>query len=123
MLLCYIIYVLVTAALFMGVSKLVPGWKVNGFGTACTVAVVYSLLSFLAWFLRIAGWLISLPLIILIPHFIMVALVNFTITLGVLFATDWLVDGFEIENTASAMVGAVILGILQAVLGWIIPGM
>lgn len=58
----WIVSLLLKALVVLGVSKMVPGVKVQGYGAAIAVAIVYAVLSMLLKGLLV---MISLPLLIL----------------------------------------------------------
>ena len=62
-----IIRVFIAALSFWIVAQLLPGWKIKNFRTACVVAVVYGLLSWLAIALKIVSYIAAIPLLILLP--------------------------------------------------------
>ncbi|MEM7677628.1 MAG: phage holin family protein [Myxococcota bacterium] len=88
-----IVTYLLKALLILVLAKILPGVRVNGFGSALGVAVVYALLSTgLMWFLKI----LSLPFILLTFGLFTFVLYGF-----LLWMTDKLIEGFEIRGLGS----------------------
>lgn len=116
-----ILSILISAVAFWVVSRLVDGWKIKDFPTAILVALVYGLLGVLAFMPKLLAIICALPLFILFPKFVVGAAIHFTFTLGMLYVTDKLVDGFEIEDLPSAVVGAVVLNVVSAILRFLLP--
>lgn len=121
----FIIHVLVTAVAFLAVSRIVPGFKIKDFTTAVIVSFVYGLLSGLAavallvlGLITLPAWIMALPLIaVLAPilHPIMLV-VSFLMTWGLIVLTDWLIEGFHIDDQATAAVGALVFSIVNGAL-------
>ena len=98
---------LLSAAVFM-VSTFLPGIHIKSYGTAIVVAVVYSIINvFLGWFLIF----LSLPLIV-----ITFGLFNFVINAFMLWITDKIIDGFEIDNAVTTLVASFLISVTYAVL-------
>ena len=116
-----IVSLLVCAASFYIVSHLVEGWKVKDFPTAILVALVYGLLSVLAFMPKLLAFLCALPLFILFPKFVVGTAIHFAFTLGLLYLTDKLIDGFSIKDLPSAVVGAIVLNVVSAFLRFFLP--
>lgn len=101
---------LLSAAVFM-VSTFLPGIYIKNYGTAVIVAVVYSFINlFLGWFLV----LLSLPLIL-----ITFGLFNFVVNAFMLWITDQIIDGFEINNAKTTLVASLLISVTYAVLQFI----
>jgi putative membrane protein len=85
-----VITILLNALVIFGVAKLTPGVRVNGYGSAIGVAIVYAVL---AWALK---WLLvslTFPLIVLSFGLFLLVINAF-----LLWLTDKLIDGFEIKG-------------------------
>ncbi len=103
-------FLLLSIAIFI-VAKVMPTIHIKSFWTAIIVALVYSIINFLA------GWLlviISIPLII-----ITFGLFKFVINAFLLWITDKLIEDFEIESIGSTLVAAFLITIIDSVLKWI----
>lgn len=95
------------------VAWIMPSVRVRSFGVALGVAAIYGVLKFfLSWILLI----LSLPLI-----FITLGLFYFVINAFLLWMTDKLIDGFEIDSFLSTLFASVMISILDLVLRWVLP--
>jgi putative membrane protein len=103
---------LLSAAAFLGVSKLLPGFRIGSFGTALVVAAVYSALYVVLHFIlfRIL-WILTIPLVILT-----LGIIFFVVNAVILWLTNKLVEDFAIDTTATLLMAAVLLTIAN----WII---
>jgi putative membrane protein len=103
---------LLSAAAFLGVSKLLPGFRIGSFGTALVVAAVYSALYVVLHFIlfRIL-WILTIPLVILT-----LGIIFFVVNAVILWLTNKLVEDFAIDSTATLLMAAVLLTIAN----WII---
>ena len=97
---------------FMIVSKLLPGFHVRDFGSALVVAVVYGVLHILLF--RVLVFLAFIPVFLTFGLFI------FVINAFLLFLTDALLEQFEIDSIPTALVGAVLLTILNGIWRWLL---
>jgi len=97
---------------FMIVSKLLPGFHVRDFGSALVVAAVYGVLHVLLF--RV------LVLLAFIPVFLTFGLFIFVINAFLLFLTDALLEQFKIDSFLTALVGAVLLTILNGIWRWLV---
>src|SRR5438552_9129969 len=97
---------------FMIVSKLLPGFYVRGFGSALVVAAVYGVLHVLLF--RVLLFLAFIPVILTFGLFI------FVINALLLFLTDALIEQFKIDGFFTALVGAVLLTILNGIWRWLL---
>jgi putative membrane protein len=89
---------LLSAAAFLGVSKILPGFRIGSFGTALVVSAVYSILH-------------------IVLHFILtLGIIFFVVNAMILWFTDKVVEDFAIQNTATLIMAAVLLTIAN----WII---
>lgn len=97
----WIVSFLLKALVVLGLSKVVPGMKVRGFGTALAVALIYAFLSVaLKWLLV----LLSLPAIILT-----FGLFLFVVNAVLLWITDELIEGVEFRSKGSLLLAAVLM--------------
>jgi putative membrane protein len=103
---------LLSAAAFLGVSKLLPGFRIGSFGTALVVAAVYSALYVVLHFIlfRIL-WILTIPLVVLT-----LGIIYFVVNAIILWLTNKLVEDFAIDSTATLLMAAVLLTIAN----WII---
>ncbi|MDQ3829898.1 MAG: phage holin family protein [Candidatus Tectomicrobia bacterium] len=103
---------LLSAAAFLAVSKLLPGFRIGSFGTALMVSAVYSILHVVLHFIlfRIL-WILTFPLAILT-----LGLLFFVVNAVILWFTDKIVEDFNIDRTSTLIVAAVLLTIVN----WII---
>jgi len=85
-----LVSLLLKAAVILGVSRITPGVRVDGYGTALTVAVVYALLH---WALKSALVFLTLPLVLLTLGLFLLVLNGF-----LLWITDKLVSRFTIRG-------------------------
>jgi putative membrane protein len=103
---------LLSAAAFLAVSKLLPGFRIGNFGTALVVSAVYSILHVVLHFILFKVlWLLTLPLVILT-----LGLIFFVVNAVILWLTDRIVENFNIDSTAALIMAAVLLTIVN----WII---
>ena len=103
---------LLSATAFLGVSKLLPGFRIGSFGTALVVSAVYSILYVVLHFILFKVlWLLTIPFVIL-----SLGIIFFVVNAVILWLTDRLVEDFNIEGTATLLMAAVLLTIVN----WII---
>jgi putative membrane protein len=103
---------LLSAAAFLAVSKLLPGFRIGSFGTALVVSAVYSILHIVLHFILFKiFWILTIPLVILT-----LGLIFFVVNAVILWLTDKVVEDFGIDSTATLIVAAVLLTIVN----WII---
>jgi putative membrane protein len=93
-------------------AKFLPGFRIQGFGTAIVVAAVYGLLHVLLY--RI------LAIIAFLPMFLTFGLFGFVISAFLLFLTDKLVENFKIDSLLTTLIAAVLLTILNNIWRWIL---
>lgn len=104
----YILKVFILAVAIFLIADLMPTVHLKSFGTAVVVALVYSLINlFFGWILII----ITLPLIILT-----FGLFKLVLNAFLLWITDKLIAGFEIENFGSTLVAALLITIVDGLL-------
>jgi putative membrane protein len=101
-----------SAASLTILSQFLPGFHLKNFGTALVVAGVYGILhTLLFWVFAIVAF---------IPRFLTFGLVDLVFNACILFATDKLLEDFEIDNLAITCVGAVLLTILNNIWAWLL---
>ncbi len=94
---------LLNALVVLGVAKIIPGIRVDGYGSALAVAGVYALLSFaLKWILVF----FSLPFII-----VTFGLFLLVVNAFLLWLTDKLLDSFEITGKVPLALGTLAITI------------
>jgi putative membrane protein len=94
-------------------AKVLPGFRVDNFGTALVVAAVYGVLHVLLFKI--------LAFVAFIPRLLTFGLFDFVINAFLLFLTDKLVDGFKIDNFLITLVAAVLLAILNSIWRLLLP--
>lgn len=102
---------ILSVAVFL-VAKFLPGIQVKHFGTAIIVAIVYSLINFFF------GWLLiflSLPFI-----FITFGLFKLVINAVLLWATDKMLDDFQIKDFFTTFIAALCITLVDSVIKWVI---
>jgi putative membrane protein len=100
---------LLSAAAFLAVSKLLPGFRIGSFGTALVVSAVYSILYIVLHFILFKVlWILTVPLVILT-----LGLIFFVVNAVILWLTDRILEGFNIDSTAALIVAAVLLTIVN----------
>jgi putative membrane protein len=107
---------IVTAVILLIIDRLNVGIKVGSFGTALLASLVIAVLNaILGTILR----LLALPLN-LITLFLLSWLISWVITAIVLYVAAKIVRGFEIKNFGSALIGALIMAILNWGADWLL---
>jgi putative membrane protein len=105
---------LVTTVSLLIITRLPLGITVRDTGTALVAALVLGLLNaLLGPILRF----LAFPITILT-----LGLFAIVINAFLLWLTGKLVDGFRLDGAVSAIIGAIILGILNALIFWLLPG-
>jgi putative membrane protein len=96
---------LLSAVSFIIVAKILPGFRLKDFQKALAAAAVYGILQFLLFkFLVIISF---------IPVILTFGLFVFVINAFLLYLTDVLVEGFEIDGAVTTLIGAVLLSLLN----------
>jgi putative membrane protein len=107
---------LLSAAAFLGVSKVLPGFRIGSFGTALVVAAVYSVLYVVLHFILFQIlWILTIPLVILT-----LGIIFFVVNAVILWLTDKLVEDFNIDTTATLFMAAVLLTIANWVIRFVL---
>jgi putative membrane protein len=109
----FIVTLLVTALSLLILSRISIGLEVENMGTALLAALVLGLLN--ATLRPVLGFL-AFPITLL--TFGLFAIVLNAI---VLYITAALVKGFEIRNFLAAIIAAILLGILNGLIFWLLP--
>jgi putative membrane protein len=103
---------LLSAAAFLGISKLLPGFHIGSFGTALVVSAVYSVLYVVLHFILFGVlWILTI-----IPVILTLGLIFFVVNAVILWLTNKLVEDLHIDSTATLVIAAVLLTIAN----WII---
>ena len=103
---------LLSAAAFLGVSKLLPGFRIGSYSTALVVAAVYSLLHIMLHFILFKVlWILTI-----IPVILTLGIIFFVVNSIILWFTNKLVEDFSIDTTATLLMAAVLLTLAN----WII---
>jgi putative membrane protein len=105
---------IVTTVSLLIITRLPLGITVRDMGTAFVAALVLGLLNaLLGPILRF----LAFPITILT-----LGLFAIVINAFLLWLTSKLVDGFRLDGALSAIIGAIVLGILNALIFWLLPG-
>jgi putative membrane protein len=103
---------LLSAAAFLAVSKLLPGFRIGSFGTALVVSAVYSILHIVLHFILFEIlWILTI-----IPVILTLGIIFFVVNAVILWLTNKLIEDFDIDSTATLLMAAVLLTIVN----WII---
>lgn len=104
-----LIQLLVNALGFFITAKIVPGIMIADWGTLGVVAVVWGVLSII---LKPILILLTLPV-----NFLTLGLFTFVINAGLIMLMGEIVPGFGVKNFGTALLAAVVLALLNVVLG------
>ncbi|PIE61852.1 MAG: hypothetical protein CSA29_01245 [Desulfobacterales bacterium] len=106
-----ILNVLILSAAIFVVAQLLPGIRIKSVLTAVIVAIVYSIINFLA------GWLLvilALPLIV-----VTFGVFKLVINAFLLWVTDQLIEDFEIDGVLTTLGAAVLITVVDAGIKWL----
>jgi putative membrane protein len=107
----WLLHWIVNALVLLGVSRLVPGFQVRSFGSALFAVVIIGIVNAtLGLFLKV----MTFPLSILT-----LGLFIFVIDAFVLWISSKLVPGFTITGFSPALIAALVLALIQMLLGYI----
>ena len=107
---------LLLAAAFLGLSKLLPGFRIRSFGVALVVSAVYSLLHVVLHFILFRVlWILTIPFVI-----VTLGLIYFAVNAAILWLTDQFVEDFEIDSAATLLIAAVLLTIVNGIIRFIL---
>ena len=101
----WLIYLLLSAGSLTLIARFLPGFQLRNFGHAVLAAGVYGVLQTL--FSGILSFIAFIPIMLTFGLFV------FVINAFILFVTDKLLEGFQIENLTTTLVGAVALTVLN----------
>ncbi len=96
---------LLSSAVLVIVAYVVPGFRINSFGTAMIASLVVGLLNIL---IRPALLFLSIPI-----NFLTLGFFTFVINAIILRLAAGLLSGFEISGWISAILGAIVLSIVN----------
>jgi putative membrane protein len=103
---------LLSGAAFLGVSKILPGFRIRSYSTALVVSAVYSILYIVLHFIFFKVlWILTIPFVILT-----LGIIFFVVNAVILWLTDRIVEDFDIDNTATLVIAAVLLTMIN----WVI---
>lgn len=108
----FILHWLVSALALLITCKLMPGWRVKGFGAALIAAAVIGVADAVIWPVLIV---LTLPINILT-----LGLFTFVVNGAVLKICAWLLDGFDISGWFSAIFGALLLSLVSTVFHYVL---
>ena len=106
-----LINILILSVAVFFVANYFPGIRIKNFMTAVVVAIVYSIINFLI------GWLlvfISLPFLI-----ITFGLFKLVINAMLLWATDKIIEDFEIKDFFTTFLAAACITIIDSLVKWV----
>ncbi|HET6283248.1 MAG TPA: phage holin family protein [Polyangia bacterium] len=95
-------------------SWLLPGVRIKSIATAVLVAVVFSVLNFFL------GWLIQAVLFVpaVLTLGILFLFIPFIVNLVLLWLTDKLLKGFEVETAGGLLLSSAVITLVNAVFYW-----
>lgn len=106
-----ILHMLCLGAVILLIAKSLPGVHVESYGTAIIVAIVYGLINVtLGTVLKLLG----LPFVIITLGVFLIIINTF-----LLWVTDQLLEGFEIEDTGTTFIAAILITIADTFLAWV----
>jgi len=101
-----LIHWLVDALIVLLIAKILPGVKLRSFGTALAVVLVLGILNvFLGWWMVLIGSAFTL--------FLLTALVRFVVNTFLLWLTDKVIAGFEIEGMGTLVLASLLMTVLH----------
>ncbi len=104
----WIVHMLLLGGVIFALAETLPRVRVASYGTALLVAVVYSIANMLLfWVLAV----LTLPLMLLT-----LGLFSLVINAGLLWVTDELIEGFEIEDTLHLAIMAVAITVANVII-------
>jgi|TARA_B100000530_G_C15784542_1_gene418982 putative membrane protein len=105
-----ILHFLLLGAVILVLAGMLPGLRVEGYGTALMVAVLYVLINLT---LGTVLMFVALPFMILT-----VGLFKLVINTFLLWITDQLIENFEIEDIGTTFIAAILITLSDTVLTW-----
>ncbi len=108
----YIVYWVVSALAVIITSKVIPGFKVSGFWAALIAAIVIGLVNTFIWPVL---FFLTLPI-----NLITLGLFTFVINGIVIKIAAAFLSGFEVKTWTAAILGALVLAIVNAILHFVL---
>jgi len=108
----FVLRLLLTAGVFLGVSHFLPGFHVDTFQTALLAAVVFGLMNALVKPILV---LLTLPV-----TFLTLGLFLLVINAVVMGLTAYLVPGFSIAGMAAALAGWLLVSVGSWMVSWLL---
>jgi putative membrane protein len=98
----------------LALSRFVPGFRIKSVFTAIIVAVLFSVLNFLL------GWLIKAALFLpaILTLGILFLFLPFIVNVVLLWLTDKLLKGFEVETAGGLLLSAGVITVVNGVFYW-----
>jgi putative membrane protein len=100
----FVLHFLVVAAAMIGLSRVLPGFQVDGWGPAIVAAIVLAVVNTIV---RPILFIITLPLTILT-----LGLFLLVINVLMMFLTSALVPGFHVHGFLTALVASLVLSVV-----------
>ena len=104
----------IAALSLLGTAYFLPGFRVDGFGSAMITAVMIGLANII---IRPVLLLLTLPLNILT-----LGLFTFVVNAAVLKIAAAFTPGFEVKTWGSALLGAILLALINNAIYWLLIG-
>lgn len=104
----FIVKLLITAALVMGLSEILPGIETSDYLSAVLVALSLSFLNFIVKPILVV---LTLPVTILT-----LGLFLLVINVIIIYLADWLVSGFDVNSVFWAFVFSLLLALARSIL-------
>jgi putative membrane protein len=105
-----VLYFIVMAAAFMGLSQALPGFHVSGWIPALFGAVIFAIVNTIV---KPVLFILTLPFTILT-----LGLFLFVLNAVMLKLTAWLVPGVSVDGWGTALIGAILLSAVSMVWKW-----
>ena len=106
-----LLHILFLGGVIFLLAESLPGLRVEGYGTAIIVAIVYSLINVtLGTVLKF----LSIPFVIITVGFFLIVINSF-----LLYLTDKILEDFEIEDMGTTFIAAIIITLSDTLLSWI----
>jgi putative membrane protein len=107
-----LLYFVVMAAAFMGLSQTLPGFHVSGWVPALLGAVIFAVVNTLV---KPVLFVLTLPFTI-----VTLGLFLFVLNAMMLGLTAWIVPGVSVDGWGTALLGALLLSAVSMVWKWIV---
>jgi putative membrane protein len=107
---------LLSAAAFLVVSKVLPGFHIRNYGIALVVSAVYSILHVVLNFILFEVlWILTI-----IPVVLTLGLIFFVVNALILWLTDRVIEDFRIDNTVTLVIAALLLTVINAIIRFVL---